>query len=161
MAMTGSKDGDRGSYPEIVDALTQHGAQAKADAQALYRRVAFNVLISNVDDHLRNHGFLWLGKAGWSLSPAYDLNPVPTDLKARVLTTNIDLNEGTCSIDLLEEAAEYFGLGLVAARSIIKEVSTVTSTWRKVAREVGAKSAEITRMASAFEHDDLRRALAL
>jgi serine/threonine-protein kinase HipA len=68
-------------------------------------------LISNVDDHLRNHGFLWLGKTGWSLSPAYDLNPVPTDLKARVLTTNIDLDEGTCSIDLLEAAAEYFGLG--------------------------------------------------
>ena len=161
MAMTGSKDGDRGSYPEIVDALTQHGAQAKADAHALYRRVAFNVLISNVDDHLRNHGFLWLGKAGWSLSPAYDLNPVPTDLKARVLTTNIDLNEGTCSIDLLEDAAEYFGLGLAVARSIIKEVATVTATWRKVAREVGAKSAEITRMASAFEHDDLRRGLSL
>jgi serine/threonine-protein kinase HipA len=161
MAMTGSKDGDRGSYPEIVDTLTQHGAQAKVDAQALYRRVAFNVLISNVDDHLRNHGFLWLGKAGWSLSPAYDLNPVPTDLKARVLTTNIDLNEGTCSIDLLEDAAEYFGLGLAVARSIIKEVATVTATWRKIAREVGAKSAEITRMASAFEHDDLRRGLAL
>jgi serine/threonine-protein kinase HipA len=161
MAMTGSKDGDRGSYPEIVDAITQHGAQAKADAQALYRRVAFNVLISNVDDHLRNHGFLWLGKAGWSLSPAYDLNTIPTDLKARVLTTNIDLNEGTCSIDLLEDAAEYFSLGLAAARSIIKEVATVTATWRRVAREVGAKSAEITRMASAFEHDDLRRALAL
>ena len=89
MAMTGSKDGERGSYPEIVDALTRHGAQAKTDAQALYRRVAFNVLISNVDDHLRNHGFLWLGKAGWSLSPVYDLNPVPTDLKARVLTTKL------------------------------------------------------------------------
>ncbi len=66
------------------------------------------MLISNVDDHLRNHGFLWLGKAGWSPSPAYDLNPVPTDLKARVLTTNIDLDEGTCSLDILEAASEYF-----------------------------------------------------
>src|SRR5450631_1730623 len=91
MAMTGSKDGERGSYPEIVDVLTRHGAQAKADALALYRRMVFNVLISNVDDHLRNHGFLWLGRTGWSLSPAYDLNPTPTDLKARILTTNIDL----------------------------------------------------------------------
>ena len=71
MAMLGSRDGDRGSYPEIVDALAQHGARAKLDAQALYRRVAFNVLISNVDDHLRNHGFVWLGKTGWSLSPAW------------------------------------------------------------------------------------------
>ena len=69
--MMGAKDGERGSYPEMVDALTRHGAQAKQDTQALYRRVVFNVLVSNVDDHLRNHGFLWLGKAGWSLSPAY------------------------------------------------------------------------------------------
>ncbi len=161
MSMTGSKDGDRGSYPEIVDALVANGAQAKTDAQALYRRVAFNVLISNVDDHLRNHGFLWLSKAGWSLSPAYDLNPVPTDLKARVLTTNIDLDEGTCSLDLLEAAAEYFSLGLREARAIIKEVATITATWRDAAREAGARSAEIDRMASAFEHDDLKRGLAL
>ena len=161
MALTGSKDGERGSYPEIVDALTQYGAQTKTDARALYRRVAFNVLISNVDDHLRNHGFLWLGRAGWSLSPAYDLNPVPTDVKARVLTTNIDLDEGTCSIDLLEKAAEYFGLGLESARAILKEVAGATSTWRDVARELGARGVEINHMASAFEHDDLRRALAL
>jgi serine/threonine-protein kinase HipA len=160
MAMTGSKDGERGSYPEIVDAIAKHGAQAKTDAHALYRRVAFNVLISNVDDHLRNHGFLWMGKTGWSLSPAYDLNPVPIDLKARILTTNIDLDEGTCSIDLLEEAAGYFSLGLAPARSIIKEVATVTAKWRETAKGAGAKSAEIDRMASAFEHDDLKRALA-
>jgi len=161
MAMTGSKDGETGSYPEIVDALARHGARAKADAQALYRRVAFNVLISNVDDHLRNHGFLWRDRTGWSLSPIYDVNPTPTDLKARVLTTNIDLDEGTCSIDLLEQAAEYFGLGLKAARQIIKEVASATAAWREVARETGARAAEITRMASAFEHDDLERARAL
>lgn len=81
MAMLAANDGEPHSYPEIVDALTQHGAQARIDAHALYRRVAFNVLISNVDDHLRNHGFLWLGRRGWSLAPAYDLNPTPTDLK--------------------------------------------------------------------------------
>jgi len=161
MAMMAAKDGDRGSYPEIVDALTRHGAQARTDAHALYGRVVFNVLISNVDDHLRNHGFLWLGKAGWSLSPAYDLNPVPADMKARVLTTNINLDEGTCSIDLLESAAEFFGLSLPQARTIIKKVATVTATWRDTAKEVGARSAEINRMASAFVHDDLDRALAL
>lgn len=161
MAMMSAKDGEHGSYPEIVDILSAHGANARTDAHALYRRVVFNVLISNVDDHLRNHGFLWNGKAGWSLAPAFDLNPVPTDLKARVLTTNIDLDEGTCSLDLLEEASEYFGLSLAKARTVIKEVAVTTSTWRKVAREVGVHSAEATRMASAFEHDDLRRALAL
>jgi serine/threonine-protein kinase HipA len=161
MAMMGARDGDHGSYPEIVDALARHGAQGKTDAHQLYRRVVFNVMISNVDDHLRNHGFLWLGKAGWSLSPAYDLNPVPTDLKARVLTTNIDLDEGTCSLDLLEQASEYFALTLAQARVIIKEVAAVTATWRDTARVVGAHSAEIARMATAFEHDDLKRALAL
>lgn len=119
------------------------------------------MLISNVDDHLRNHGFLWLGRAGWSLSPAYDLNPVPTDIKPRILTTNIDLDEGTCSIDLLEEAAEYFSLGLTPARAIIKEVAKATATWRDVANQVGVRSTEISRMASAFEHDHLKRALAL
>ena len=161
MAMMGSKDGERGSYPEIVDALAEHGARGKTDARALYRRVVLNVLISNVDDHLRNHAFLWFGKAGWSLSPAYDLNPVPTDLKARVLTTNIDLDESSCSLDLLEAAAGFFALTLAQARSVIKEVATVTATWRDTAREVGARPAEIDRMASAFEHDDLKRALVL
>ncbi|WP_319566907.1 type II toxin-antitoxin system HipA family toxin [Cohaesibacter marisflavi] len=161
MAMMGAKDGERGSYPEIVDVLAEHGAQGKTDAQELYRRVVFNVMISNVDDHLRNHGFLWSGKSGWSLSPAYDLNPVPTDVKARVLSTNIDLDESTCSIDLLEEASEYFALTLVQARTIIKEVATVTATWRETARDVGARPVEIKRMASAFEHEDLNRARAL
>ncbi len=159
--MMAAKDGERGSYPEIVDALTRHGAQARTDAHALYRRVVFNVLVSNVDDHLRNHGFLWLGKTGWSLSPAYDLNPMPADIKARVLTTNINLEEGTCSLELLEEAAGFFALSLSQARTIIKEIATVTATWRDTAKEVGARSAEINRMASAFEHDDLKRALSI
>ncbi|WP_422018738.1 type II toxin-antitoxin system HipA family toxin [Roseibium sp.] len=161
MSMTGSRDGERGSYPEIVDALGGQGAQAKTDAAELYRRVAFNVLISNVDDHLRNHGFLWAGREGWTLSPAYDLNPTPVDLKARVLTTNINLDEGTCSVELLEGASEYFGLGIKAARLIIKEVAAATSTWRETAKELGARPAEINRMASAFEHDDQNKALKL
>ncbi len=161
MAMMGAKDGERRSYPEIVDALAEHGAQGKTDAHALYRRVVFSVLISNVDDHLRNHGFLWFGRTGWSLSPAYDLNPVPEDLKARVLTTNIDLDEGTCSLDLLEAACEFFALTLVQARAVIREVAAVTAAWRDTAKAVGARTAEIDRMASAFEHDDLKRALAL
>ena len=161
MAMLGAKDGEGGGYPEMVDALGSHGARATQDAHALYRRVAFNVLVSNVDDHLRNHGFLRLGKAGWTLSPAYDLNPVPPDLKARILTTNIDLADSTCSVDLLEAASEYFALSLPKARAIIKEVAVATATWRNVAREVGARTPEINRMAGAFEHEELRRALAL
>ena len=101
----------------------------------------------------------------WTLksmcSAASLLNPIPTDLEARVLTTNIDLDEGTCSLDLLEAASEFFALTLPQARTIVKEVATVTATWRDTAKAVGARSAEINRMASAFEHDDLKRALAL
>lgn len=160
-AMTGSADGERGSYPELVDALTHHGANAKADAAALYRRMVFNVLVSNVDDHLRNHGFLWLGKNGWSLSPAYDLNPTPTDVKARILTTNIDLDEGTCSIELVESVADFFGLTLPAARDIIREVGAAVANWHTVAAAVGARQSEINRMASAFEHEDLKKARAM
>jgi serine/threonine-protein kinase HipA len=161
MSMTGSRDGERGSYPELVDALTAHGAQAREDARQLYRRVVFNVLVSNVDDHLRNHGFLWSGQGGWILSPAYDLNPTPVDVKARILTTNIDLDEGTCSVELLQETAGYFGLGDRQSCTIIREVAEVTRTWQAVAAEVGARRAEITRMASAFEHEDLQAALKL
>lgn len=161
MSMTGSRDGERGSYPELVDALAAHGAQAKEDARQLYRRVVFNVLVSNVDDHLRNHGFLWSGQGGWVLSPAYDLNPTPVDVKARILTTNIDLDEGTCSVDLLQETAEFFGLSSGQACTIIREVAEVTRTWQAVAVEVGARRAEIKRMASAFEHEDLQAALKL
>ncbi|OQX31456.1 MAG: phosphatidylinositol kinase [Candidatus Sedimenticola endophacoides] len=161
MSMTGLRDGERGSYPELVDALTAHGAKAKEDALQLYRRVVFNVLVSNVDDHLRNHGFLWSGQGGWILSPAYDLNPTPVDVKARILTTNIDLDEGTCSVELLQETSGYFGLGNRQSRMIIREVAEVTRTWQAVAAEVGARRAEITRMASAFEHEDLQAALKL
>jgi serine/threonine-protein kinase HipA len=159
MAMLGAKDGEGGSYPDMVDTMARHGADAKTDARALYRRVVFNVLVSNVDDHLRNHGFLRLDRRGWTLSPAYDLNPVPSDLKARVLSTSIDPEEGTCSVDLLEASAGYFALSLADARAIIKEVASATSSWRDVARNVGAPTKEIHRMASAFEHEALQQAL--
>jgi serine/threonine-protein kinase HipA len=161
LSMMGLKDGDRGSYPELVDVLAQHGASVGDDAREIYRRMIFNVLISNVDDHLRNHGFLWMGRNGWTLSPAYDLNPTPTDVRKRILTTNINLDEGTCDLNLVISVAEYFGLADAAAKRIIKEVATATSSWREVAATFDAPSAEVRRMASAFEHDDLERALAL
>ena len=97
MSMLGSKDNETRSYLEIVDALRQHGAAPKADMEALWRRMVFNILISNTDDHLRNHGFLYEGQAGWRLSPAYDLNPVPTDIKPRILSTAINADDITAS----------------------------------------------------------------
>jgi serine/threonine-protein kinase HipA len=161
LSMLGLKDGERGSYPELVDALTRYGARAREDARELFRRMVFNILISNVDDHLRNHGFLWTGPGGWTLSPTYDLNPTPTDIRPRILTTNISLDEATCDVDLALSTAEYFSLGPRDARKIVKEVAAVTASWRKVAAKAGASRTEIQRMASAFEHDDLTRARAL
>ncbi|KXV48381.1 phosphatidylinositol kinase, partial [Gluconobacter albidus] len=161
MAMLGRQDGESASYPEIAEIFFLQDSQGKAEAQALYRRMAFNVLISNVDDHLRNHGFLWSEDRRWHLSPAYDLNPVPSDIKARVLSTHIDLDDGTCSLDLLEAASGYFELSLGQARSIIRDVATVTANWRNVAKAAGARGSEINRMASAFEHTELRHALRL
>lgn len=161
LSMMSLKDGDHGSYPELVDILAQYGAEASTDAQQLYRRMVFNVMISNVDDHLRNHGFLWKGPGGWTLSPVYDLNPTPIDVHQRILTTNISLDEATCDLDLVLSVAEYFGLAPDAAKAIIKVVAAATATWREVAAANKARPAEIRRMASAFEHDDLKKALAL
>lgn len=161
MSMLQLKDGDRASYPEIVDELSRFGARTRTDADQLYRRMVFNILISNVDDHLRNHGFLWLGRDGWTLSPAYDLNPTPTDLKARILTTNISLDEGTCSISLAEQQAAFFSLKRDQARRVITEVAGAVSQWRAIAAQVGQSESAINRMASAFEHDDLERSLSM
>ena len=160
MSMLDAKDNEQRSYLEFVDVLRQHGASPKADMHALWRRVVFSILISNTDDHLRNHGFLWTGPAGWSLSPAYDLNPVPADIKPRVLSTAIDLDDSTASLDLALEVAPYFELSTDAAHRIAAQVGQSVATWRKVAGKFGIAEAEINRVASAFEHADLKQALA-
>ena len=148
---------------EFVDFIVQNGAPARVNEnlEELWKRIVFSIAVSNSDDHLRNHGFLWAKSGGWTLSPTYDLNPTPTDVKSRHLSMSIDLDDNTCSVELLQEAAGYFGLELRAAREIIREVGKVTATWRAVAEEVGARRSETARMASAFEHDDLRSALHL
>jgi serine/threonine-protein kinase HipA len=160
MSMLDARDNEARSYLEFVDILRQHGATPKEDIHALWRRIVFSILISNTDDHLRNHGFLWAGPTGWRLSPAYDLNPVPTDIKPRVLTTAIDLDDGTASLKLALEVASYFELAQVDAREIAAEVGKAVTTWRRVAAKLGLTGTEIDRMASGFEHDDLKAALA-
>ena len=159
MSMLGARDHETHSYMEFVDVLRQHGAAAKADMRALWRRIVFSVLISNTDDHLRNHGFLYVGPDGWSLAPAYDLNPVPTDIKPRILTTAIDLDDQTASLDLARSVADYFEIGGDEASEIAGEVAVAVSTWRNEAAALGLNKAQIGRMESAFEHEDLRSAL--
>ncbi len=161
MSMLGANDNETRSYLEFVDALRQYGAAPKSDMHTLWRRIAFNILISNTDDHLRNHGFLYQGTDGWRLAPAYDLNPVPVDIKPRVLATTIDLDDGTASLGLALDVAEYFELDGRQAREIARQVGQVVSGWRDEAAGLGLAAGQIDRMASAFEHDDLRKALAL
>ena len=156
MSMLGARDNEARSYLEFVDALRQHGASAKEDMHLLWRRIVFNILISNTDDHLRNHGFLFSGFDGWRLAPAYDLNPVPTDIRPRVLTTAIDLDDGTASLDLAMSVAGYFELTQKEARIIVAEVGLAVSTWRVQAAQLGLSPIEVDRMASAFEHEDSR-----
>ena len=158
MSMLGAKDRETHSYLELVDILRQHGARVEEDLEQLWRRIVFYVLISNTDDHLRNWGFLYSGETGWSLSPAYDLNPVSVELKPRVLTTNIDLDDGTASLDLALSVAEYFNLSSDRARAIVSEVAKAVTPWRREAAGLRISQAEIERMASAFDHDDLSKA---
>ncbi len=162
MSLLGAGDGESRSYPEIADAIRRHGAAARADLRELWRRMVLTVLISNTDDHLRNHGFLYDGPEGWRLSPAYDLNPVPVDLKHRVLSTALGLDEDrTSSLNLALESAAEFDLSRAEARALARTVADVVATWRRVATQQGATAREIERMASAFKHADLTSALAV
>lgn len=161
MSMLGASDNESRSYLEFVDALRRYGASPKQDMHALWRRIVFNILISNTDDHLRNHAFLYTGPDGWRLAPAYDLNPVPTDIKPRVLTTAIDLDDGSASLDLAMSVVGYFELDEEKAHTIVAEVGKAVKTWREEAARLGLTQAEISRMASAFEHEDLSAALFL
>jgi serine/threonine-protein kinase HipA len=105
MSMLGAKNNESRSYLEFVDVLRQYGAAPVEDMEALWRRIVLTILISNTDDHLRNHAFLYEGQTGWRLSPAYDLNPVPIDIKPRVLVTAITEEDNTASLVLAFEVA--------------------------------------------------------
>jgi serine/threonine-protein kinase HipA len=139
MSMLGAKDNDPHSYLEIAYAITQHGANPNSDLEELWRRIIFTVLISNTDDHLRNHGFLYERHKGWRLSPAYDINPTPVEIKARMLSTSIDHDDPTASIDLALSVIDEFRIKKARALEIIKEVAIAVSEWRSVATQFGLK----------------------
>jgi serine/threonine-protein kinase HipA len=161
MSMLGADDNEMRSYLEMVDALRQYGAMPATDIHGLWRRIVFNVLISNTDDHLRNHGFLYETGKGWRISPAYDLNPVPVEVRPRVLSVAITIDDSTASLELAMEVAEYFDLSPTDARRIAGEVGVAVAQWRREAARLGIAPLEMDRMASAFEHDDLKQSLAM
>ena len=161
MSMLGAQDHEPHCHAEIADALRQHGAASESDMKQLWRRMLFSVLVSNTDNHLRNHGFLHEGQRGWRLSPAYDMNPVPVDIRPRVLATSIVPDDASMSMELALQEAGYYGLQPAEAESIAAAVGAAVAGWRNVAAGLGINEGEINRMASAFEHEDLSQALRL
>ena len=159
-ALDATDHGPQRSYLEIVDAIRQMGSKPDADIEALWKRIVFSILVSNTDDHLRNHAFLHDGK-GWRLAPVYDLNPCPVDVKPRVHSLAIDEADATSSLETALEVAELFGMKPARARALAAGIGAVTAGWRDAAKLQGLNKAQIDRMETAFEHDDLQLALKL
>lgn len=147
-----ASDGDSGSYLEVAGAIETHSPEATDDLRQLWRRIAFSILISNTDDHLRNHGFLRRSTAGWSLAPAFDLNPDPEPGIKR-LSTAIDFDRTEAEVATLMAVAREFRLDAAGARGVLAEVSTATGNWRAVAASRGIRPAAIEAMSPAFEHE--------
>ncbi len=141
MTLLGHQDGDSGSYLEIAQAIEQQGdpGSIEADLHEVYARVVFSILVGNRDDHFRNHGFLRSAK-GWSLSPAFDLNPSP-DRHEHVLA--IDEHSATPDTAMLGRTAKYYRLSADAAAAIEQRVRGAVAGWEKRAGEIGIRPQEV------------------
>lgn len=150
MTMTGKNEeilrSETASYLDIIDFIQTHGARVDDNLRALWKRIVFNMAISNTDDHLRNHGFL-LEPDGWVLSPAYDLNP---SVDKHGLALNVDLNDNTLDLELAKSIGVYCRLDEKAMNKIIKEVLKTVAQWRDVAKQIGISKKEQDLMAGAF-----------
>ena len=151
MTLTGRLDGDDAStgasYLEIARVLIDHGAKTVADLRELWSRIVFNMLVSNTDDHLRNHGFLLVPGKGWRLSEAYDMNPVP---KANGLKLNVSEADNAMDLDLARSVAPYFRVSKKLANEIIERSQAVVKQWPKIADRLRVSHREQERMAPAF-----------
>ena len=151
--MLGAEPGDPGehAYTEIVDALRQNGTTPTADIEELWRRIAFSILITNVDDHLLNHGFLHVARGLWRLAPAFDINPFPE--RVRELKTWISEDAGPeATIEALMSVLPYFRLAKTRAKAILDEVEQGVAAWRDEGRALGMTGVELESFAEAFEH---------
>jgi serine/threonine-protein kinase HipA len=151
MNLTGHQDGDDAStgasYLEIARVLMTDGARTAADLRELWSRIAFNVLVSNADDHLRNHGFLLQPGKGWQLSPAFDMNPTPD---AHGLKLNISEVDNALDLDLVRSVAPVFRVPGRAAEEIIRRQRAVVGQWRAIAGALGISGREQERYAAGF-----------
>ena len=145
--------GDEHCYTEIVDALRRHGSSPTRDTEELWRRMAFSILITNVDDHLRNHGFLHVRRGQWRLSPAFDVNPFPE--RQRELKTWVSEETGPeATVDALMSVIAYFRIKPERARRILGEVDEAVGGWRRTARILGMTKADLEAFEPAFEHEE-------
>jgi serine/threonine-protein kinase HipA len=151
MSMLGAKDNEEHSYLEIAYAIIQNGASPNHDLTELWRRIVFSVMIANTDDHLRNHGFIYERYKGWRLSPVYDLNPTPIEIKPRILSTAINYEDRSASLELAMSVIKEFRINKNRAIQISKEVAAAVKQWRKVAVKFGLSKVECDFMRSAFE----------
>lgn len=135
-----------GSYLEIAEFIQFHGSNISADLEQLWRRIIFNIAISNTDDHLRNHGFI-VHNNGWHLSPAYDINP---SIYKNGLALNIDMDNNALDLELAKSVGAFFQLNTQKMNSIIKEVQLAVSSWKKIANQIGIPRNEQVKMAKAF-----------
>lgn len=150
MTMTGNNEDtirdNPASYLELAEFIQNYGAQINENLEQLWRRIVFNITISNTDDHLRNHGFILTDK-GWILSPAYDLNP---SIDKDGLALNIDMDNNALEFDLARSVGVFFRLENEQMDKIIEEVITVVKTWKEVAKAIGISNKEQAIMAKAF-----------
>lgn len=151
MTMTGNNEDTirdhPASYLDIVEFIQTYGARPKEDLHQLWRRIIFNVAISNTDDHLRNHGFI-LTDEGWVLSPAYDLNP---SVEKNGLSLHIDMDNNALDFDLAKSVGEFFRLDHKQMDEIIQEVLESVSQWERIASSIGISRAEKELMSGAFK----------
>ncbi|OYU84931.1 MAG: toxin HipA [Flavobacterium sp. BFFFF2] len=151
MTMTGNNEDtirdQQASYLDIAEFISNHGTNIEANLHQLWRRIIFNIAISNTDDHLRNHGFL-LTNAGWILSPAYDLNP---SIDKDGLALNIDVDNNALDFDLAKSVGAYFRLNKLQMEHILEEVRQATNQWRTIAKEIRIPRSEQEMMSHAFK----------
>jgi serine/threonine-protein kinase HipA len=151
-SLLGLPQGDPGAYTLLADGIRQFGNDVPGDLRELWRRLVFSLLASNYDDHLRNHGFLMREPGRWSLSPAYDLNPVPEMDRTRTTKTAITEDQAEPTIASALAAAGRFGFKAAESNRILREVFAAVSGWRKTGRQLRLKASTLDAYASAFEH---------
>lgn len=147
---------DRGSYTLLADAIRAHGEDVAVDLSELFRRLVYSILVGNIDDHLRNHGFLMRTPGLWSLSPAYDINPAPIIDRSHGRETPVSEDstgdhEIAAELDNALAQTNRFGLDLSAARAVVAEVRAAMARWRSIGKRAGVSDSVITAYADAFE----------